>query len=113
MPLFIPSSERYFIRALFFGMDLYERNSARNPSSLILPPSSFFPSSVSLFPSSIFVLASARNFVARFFWTLTRRSTSGWYSSNIWSSPFGMGPEMISGVRASSMSTESTSSTMA
>ena len=33
--------------------------------------------------------------------------------SNIWSSPLGTGPEIIRGVRASSISTESTSSTIA
>ena len=37
-------------------------------------------------------------------------STNGWYSSNIWSSPLGIGPEIINGVRASSINTESTSS---
>ena len=30
----MPSSERNLMRALFFGMDLYARNSARNPASI-------------------------------------------------------------------------------
>ncbi len=56
--------------------------------------------------------AAARVELTQFSCARTTRSTSGFSSSNAWSL-CSTGPEMMSGVRASSTSTESTSSTMA
>ena len=58
-------------------------------------------------------LASVKYWVANLRCASTKRSTNGRSCSNNWSSPFGTGPEIINGVRASSINTESTSSTMA
>ena len=57
--------------------------------------------------------ASAKNPWAAFCCTWTKLTTLGLSWSNSCSSPLGVGPLMMSGVRASSMRTESTSSTMA
>ncbi len=67
---------------------------------------------VSSSPASIAALASAISFVHKSRCLRTMRSTDGltnWYCSV----EYGAGPEMISGVRASSIRIESTSSTMA
>ena len=71
------------------------------------------PSSTTFWSSlAIFFLASINNLEQRSFCAFTTTSTFGRNCSNNCSSPRGIGPEMISGVRASSINTESTSSTM-
>ena len=58
-------------------------------------------------------LASAKTVLTNFFWASTSELILCFNSPNSCLSPVGVGPEMINGVRASSISTESTSSTMA
>ena len=85
--------------------------SARCARNRAIPPS---PSSTPTLPSAMSLRASARYPVAILRWSsmsLRTRGSSCWYSCS--SAPAGTGPEMMSGVRASSMSTESTSSIMA
>ena len=99
---FTPGSLRYLMRALLLGIPLYARKSESSPASRS------FSSAL-----CIFALASARSLVVRVFCVRTRSSTRCLYSSKSWSSPFGTGPLIINGVRASSINTESTSSTIA
>ena len=63
-------------------------------------------------PASSSCFASAARLLQSSVWRFTRRSTSGLYLSN-WCDDWVDGPEMISGVRASSMRIESTSSMIA
>ncbi len=97
--VFIPCSLRNLINALFLGSALYACNNLN-------PPSFSFPLEINFFASEIIA-------VKRFFCSLTNFWTCGFNSSNSWSSPFGVGPEIIRGVLASSINTESTSSTIA
>ncbi len=75
--------------------------------------SSFTPASHSFSGSAISFSACCMAFAAHCCCARTTRSTSGFISSNRSSSRPSTGPEMMSGVRASSISTESTSSTIA
>ena len=97
-----PSSLRNLINGLYLGKPLCAR-SKRIPPSFLFFESSLASSSL----ASLKILATSSRCI------FTKCSTRGLYSSNIWSSPFGTGPEIIKGVRASSINTESTSSTIA
>ena len=98
---FTPCSLKNLINALLRGYPLKERYRRIEPSSTT------FWSSL-----AIFFLASINSLEQRSFCAFTTTSTFGRNCSNNCSSPRGIGPEMISGVRASSINTESTSSTM-
>ena len=101
MAAFTPCSLKYFIIGLFFGKPLKERNKSKLPSSC-----SFLSS------DAIFTLASANSLVDISRCAFTISSTRGRNISYNWSSPLGTGPDIINGVRASSINTESTSSTI-
>ena len=92
------------MRAFDFGKPRYARNSDRFAA---------WAASFGAFASESTFFASVRKPCTTFCCTFTKLTTFGFSSSNSCTSPFGVGPEMMSGVRASSMSTESTSSTMA
>ena len=64
-------------------------------------------------PNFIFALASAKTLVSRLRCFETRFLTFSFRTSNSWFSPLGVGPDIIRGVLASSINTESTSSTIA
>ena len=93
-----PGSLKNLIKALFFGKPLCARNNA-------------IPASFSLLPNAFFASDNAELIYA--FCAFTNFSTLGFNAKNSWLSPFGVGPEMINGVLASSIKTESTSSTIA
>ena len=95
----MPSSLRYLIRALFLGIPLKTLNKLKAPSS------------VSLFEIWFFALERVPN--KNFLCVETIFSTLGFKLLNSCLSPLGIGPEIIKGVLASSIKTESTSSTIA
>ena len=100
MSRFIPgSSETSFPNRLFFGAPRFTCRSLK-------------PASHSFSGSWRMLSASARIRFTSCPWVRTSRSTSGFISSYFWML-CSTGPEMMSGVRASSIRTESTSSTIA
>ena len=87
------------MRALFFGSPL-KTLSNKNPLSLVSPSAKIF-------------LDSAKTPVNNFLCFETKSAILGFNSSNSCLSPFGVGPDIIRGVLASSIKTESTSSIIA
>ena len=95
----VPSKDKNLIKALFFGKPLKTLNNW-NPPSLVSP-------------AAINFLASAKTPIKYLLWIPTISLTKGFNSLNSCRSPCGTGPEMINGVLASSIKTESTSSIIA
>ena len=94
------------INALFFGKPLCVLNKAIPPSvisSLVVEPSS---------KPLRFFFATINKSLINLRCAATKRSTLGFNSTNSCLSPFAVGPEIINGVLASSIKTESTSSTI-